>query len=280
MARGAAVAHPSYGYMYFIPFDSQRVYCYKLDVEQWSELPLCPHRNPGLTVIDDVTVIGGKEVQGDDRYTTALFSWNGRKWEGTTFPPMKTARSQPAVVRAGSHIVVAGGHVGGNRTWTTAVEVLTLNSLMWATVSSLPKPLSSITATVCSDHVYVMDCNGAIYSSSLHCLTSSIHPITGARYVKTNQTVWCAEPNAPERESTLADLSGRLISVGGVTGITINSGVYQLCGREWMKIGIMSVARSECLVAVLEGKVVVLGGFDPIMYGFPTAAVEIGINTF
>ena len=278
MARGA-VATDSKSRMYFIPFDSRTVYCYQLQLygDQWNELPPCPYRNPGLTVIHSLTVLGGKK--GRNHYTNTLFGWNGKKWRVTAFPPMNTARSQPAVVTDGGHVVVAGGCVGGDYVaWTTAVEILTLDSRTWATVESLPRPLLSITATLCYDDVYVMDWNGSMYRSNLSSLTAFAHPNAGATDVETGHKVWHTAPNAPERESTLANINGKLISVGGVTGITISNAIHQLRGSKWVTVGFMSVARSECLVAALEEDIVIVGGFEPTNYGLPTIAVELGKN--
>lgn len=279
MARGAAVTD-SNSNMFFIPFDSQTVYCYHLQLyrDQWNELPPCPYRNPGLSVINSLTVVGGKK--GRNHYTNTLFSWDGKEWKANAFPPMNTARSQPAVVTDGNHVVVAGGCVGGNfETWTTAVEILTLDSHTWTTVKSLPQPFPSITATLCGDHVYVMDWNGSMYRSSLFSLATSVHPKTGAtdeETVETDHKVWHTAPNAPQRESTLANLNGRLVSIGGVTGITISNAIHQLQGSRWVNVGFMSVARSECLVAAPEEDIVIVGGFEPTNYGFPTIAVEFG----
>lgn len=262
MSKGAAVA--DYKFAYFISFDSQ-IYCYQMDADQWSELPPCPYKNPGLVVVQDLTAVGG----GDElnNYAT-LFSWNGEEWVNE-YPPMKTARSQPAVVTNGSHLVVAGGWDGHG--WTTAVEVLTLHSLSWSTVSPLPGPLDSIEAALCDDKIYIMAWNGLTYVSALSTLICSSEV---AAVVDTWQT---ASP-APVEWSTFVSLHGQILCVGGYVEGKSTSAIHQLYGTEWVVIGSMSVARCMCLATALDERIVVAGGLDPTNYGAltPTSAVEVG----
>ena len=102
MTRGFATT--DHQFAYFTPHNSDSVYRYEWNTEQWNELPSCPYLNSALVIIDGtVTTVGGG-------YTNKLFTLEQRQWV-EEYPPMNTARSCPAVVStSGSdYIIVIGG---------------------------------------------------------------------------------------------------------------------------------------------------------------------------
>lgn len=236
-----------------------------MDADQWSELPPCPYKNPGLVIVPDfLTTVGGGI--GSNNFAS-LFSWNGKEWVNE-YPPMKTARSQPAVVTNGSHLVVAGGWDGDD--WTTAIEVLTLHSLSWSTVSPLPGPLDSIEAALCDDKIYIMAWNGLTYASALSSLICSSEVTAVA-------DTWQTASPAPVEWSTLISFCGQIMCVGGLVKGKTTAAIYQLYGTEWVVIGSMSVARCMCLVTAQDEEIMVVSGLVPTTYGALTAtsAVEV-----
>ena len=77
----------------------------------------------------------------------------------------------------------------------------------------------------------------------------------------------CGSPYliAPVQHSTLASLSGKVVSVGGRRDLTTTIGdVYQLHNSQWAGIGCMRTARELPIVAVLPGdRILVVGGYSP-----------------
>ena len=111
-------------YAYFIPFDAPSVYRFEWSTEKWDELPPCPYLNSALVIIDGAqTSVGGED---EYHYTNKLFTLRQRQWV-EELPPMKSARSDTAVVSTsdGEFVIVIGG--GGSR-WTTTVELFQVRS--------------------------------------------------------------------------------------------------------------------------------------------------------
>ena len=116
MYRGSATT--DHQFAYFTPWYSASLYSYEWNTEQWKELPSCPYRDSALVIIDsELTTVGGESC------TNKLFTLRQGQWV-EEYPPMKTARSFPAVVSAsdGDYIIVIGGC--GHGGWTATVELI------------------------------------------------------------------------------------------------------------------------------------------------------------
>ena len=86
MTRGAAVADGNLAY--FRTGNSDDVFMYNSENDDWSKLPKCPQNNFGLAVMNNlITAVGGVLVDG--QCTNCLSSFSGGKWV-TVFPPMPT----------------------------------------------------------------------------------------------------------------------------------------------------------------------------------------------
>ena len=100
--------------------DSNSVYSYEWNTEQWNELPSSPYHNCALVIVDGtLTTVGGYR----SGWTNKLFTLRQGQWV-EEYPPMNTARYSPAVVSTsgGDHVIVIGG-VGNGYRWTATVEL-------------------------------------------------------------------------------------------------------------------------------------------------------------
>jgi serine/threonine protein kinase len=249
MRRGSATSDLQYAY--FMPGDSRSVYRYEWSTEKWEKLPPCPYYDPTLVIIDGaLTAVGGYDKGFfSDTPTKKLFTLRQKRWV-EELPPMKTARSNAAVVSAsnGEYVLVIGGY--DDDRWTTTVELFQVKSRRWYTLSDVPNDLSSISATVCGNRVHVMGYSGDGYSCSLRDLSS------------TPTISWDPLPYLPVTRSTIATLSGQLVIVGGFQYDSSVNSIYQLVDEEWVKIGTMSGDRRMCFVFnPSPDKMMIVGGW-------------------
>ena len=240
--------------VYVIGHRSRTIYSYRLDKDKWKKHSECSHVNPGLVIINDLlTTVGGKE---GDRPTNKLCSWKGTKWV-EMFPPMKTPREGPAVVHYGNYIITMGDD------YEESVELLHIPSLLWSAVTSLPRPLRDITATLCNNDIIIMDYMGYAY-------TISVTSLISATQLEGSSTQWVSLPQCPVEGywpgPTLSSLSGQCLVVS-------RHGIFQLQDRQWVRIGHMSVPMYYCIACVVCDQMVVVGGTHD--YSTSTDAVRV-----
>ena len=180
LCRCTAVADVSLAY--FRSWNSRKVFGYNPEKDDWSKLPECPQRGFGLAVINDIlTAVGGSLGDWSSvPCTDCLSSFSGGEWV-TVFPPMPTKRRSPAVVSAQNYLIAVGGWGVGGRLST--VEVMDMNTLEWYTAASLPEPVSSLSATVCGGHLYLLGgwdkyniTTNTVFTCTLDSLIRSCHP--------------------------------------------------------------------------------------------------------
>ena len=253
MSRGSATTDGQFAY--FTPSGRTSVYRYEWRGEKWEELPSCPHRNPGLVIIDGkLTAVGG---YGRFHHVKNLLTLQQKKWV-KEYPPMNTARHSPAVVSTsdGEYLIVIGG-VGDGGDRTATVELFQVKSRRWYTLTDLPQPLHNPSATICGDQLNVIGFGANGYSCSLQALPSSDRPITSPLTLSLKPL-----PPLPVTYSTAATLCGQLVVIGGRRqyGPPVNS-IHQLVDRQWVEIGSMTTGRWECLVvSPSPDKIIIVGG--------------------
>ena len=255
MLRGGAVVH--HNIVYCISYDLYTVYAYQPDEDEWQEHSHCPHNWTGLAIIKNLlTVIGGKEEEEEEegRKTNKLLSWRDGRWE-EVFPPMNTARWDHAVLSEDDYVIAVGGRD------ETSVELFTVSTNTWSTVTSLPQPLTTITATLSCNILYAMDLDGRTFSISMSHWTKNT-----SREPSRPHPTWQPLPHDAPVYSTLTTVCGEVMAVGGGRGGTTTGDVYQLRQREWVRIGCMDTARDYPIVAVLRvpgHSMLVVGGYSP-----------------
>ena len=177
-------------------------------------------------------------------------------------PPMKAARSHTAVVSTsdGESVVVMGGDgVGGGGGWTTTVELFQVKRRRWCKVTGLPQSLSRPSATICDNHIHIIDIDDNGYSCSVQDLPitshSTSHPIS-----------WSPLPLLPVTSSTAATLCGQLVIIGGEQGGSSVNSIYQLVDGQWVEIDSMTRDKDSCLVVnPSPDKMMIVGGWREIM---------------
>lgn len=258
MRRGSATAGQNFAY--FVADQSNRVYRYKFSTDEWQKLPPCPYRDPQLVMINGcLTAIGGMD-EGWNRVPNIL-TLRRRQWI-EELPPNNSLCHNPAVVTTpdGRHtnVITIGGHLGGYR-GSREVKVLNTHNKVWSTLTSLPKPLPHVRATVCGDGLYAMDSTGDGYTCSLQTLLHCDQPIQSQSVPPTQ--VWTPLPSLPVQVSTPATLCGQLVAIGGRQGWPSVKTVHQLIDGQWVEIGSITSPRNECLaVSSSPDTVVVVGG--------------------
>ena len=74
--RGSATTDHQFAYL--TPYDSNLVYSYEWNTEQWNKLPSCPYDNSALVIIDGtLTTVGGTDYRSG--YTNKLFTLRQRQ---------------------------------------------------------------------------------------------------------------------------------------------------------------------------------------------------------
>ena len=337
MHRGSSATHNNM--IYITPFNSNSVYQYIVSRDKWQALPPCPYRNAGLVIVDGaLTAVGGKE---GTFCTSRVFTLRHGSWLSSSkwverYPPMPTARSDPAVVgfvsdNRHTNVIAVGGWGDGG--WSTAVvELFKTGTQRWYTLTSLPKPIMQPSAVICGDSLCVIKRDTSGFLCSLKVLISEVQvhavkatpaalrrtrswsslqsnataatpslspvrtmspPVTPSwspfqtnsismtnswSPVQTNVTQtlsplqtdvtavtspWCAIPQLPVRNSTVATLCGKLVVVGGQrgSGNSLAHSIYQLLDNKWVDIGSMNTARCMCFaVSPVPHKIVIAGG--------------------
>ena len=263
MKRGSATVDDRFAY--FALDNSQAVFRYEWSTEKWKVLPPSPYQDCGLAIIDGkLTAVGG---WGGLRDTNKLFTLQHNEWV-EQYPPMNSKRCLPAVVSTsdGNYIFVIGGNDGIIMIahWTTKVELLHVRSRRWYKLTNLPQSLVRPIATICGNQLHVIGCHGDGYSCSLQALLFiSDQPITSKSV--SNILTWTPLPKQPVEWSTVANLSGQLVIIGGQRGQLDVNAIHQLLNGQWVKIGSMfrSINTQLCFVVnPSPDKLMIVGGWE------------------
>ena len=284
MCRGSAASDSNMAY--FNGYDSTTVHSYDSNTQEWHQLPVTPHTRFTLVMVQcTLTMVGGQLISGEatDSLLSLMGEGRGKKWL-TYFPAMPTKRYFTAVVCSGHSLIVAGGYDGRNS--LAAVEVLDTDTEQWSIASSLTHPFSEATVSICGERLYMLggkDKTGRDTCSVLSCsipeLLQSYQPLSCQPLQKPTiwqrvtgklqtapakqSTIWQQEEDAPYFRSSYAYLCGQLVAVGGhdwgsdtaaITGYNQRTGFFAPMGED------MPTARRQALVAIINGKMMVVGG--------------------
>ena len=254
--------------VYCNDWKSTRVHQFHSDSQQWSTLPNLPHLWSTLVMADGkLTSVGGHRARfvlfGES--TDSLLSLTGegrdRKWL-LHFPSMPTKRYAAAAICHGRSLIVAGGRDG--RSILATVEVLNMDSRLWAIASSLPPPFSRATASICGERLYLLGgYNQTEWTRSV--LTCSIFELLHSCQTLRQSTIWQRISDAPYKGSSCATLCGQLVVVGGDDKANKDTTVvsaYDESTNSWLAMEAIKTPRWCPLVASLhENTLMVVGGY-------------------
>ena len=178
---------------------------------------------------------------------------------------------------SGRSLIVAGGRDGSNELAT--VEVLDTNTRQWSIASSLTHPFCMATISICGERLFMLGGyqiglapSGYETRSVLSCSIPELlqscqtQPLAGKlRTASANKsTIWQHVADAPHRLSSCATLCGQLVAVGGWEAFKNTNAItgYNETTDSWEAMGDMPTARPKALVAILNGKMMVVGGDD------------------
>ena len=274
MRRGSAAVDANIAY--FNGRGSKTVHSYDSDAREWHRLPDTPHTYSTLVVVHHILTMVGGAISGwfSNRATDSLLSLMGegmgKKWL-PNLPAMTTKRYNTAAVCSGRSLIVAGG--GDRISILTTVEVLDTDTRQWSIASSLTHPFTRATISICGERLYMLggeDQTGYKTRSVLSCSIPELlqscqtQPLAGKkRTVPANKsTIWRQVADAPHYVSSCATLCGQLVAVGGLDAFKDTSAitVYNETTDSWEAMGNMPTARFRALIAILNGKMIVVGG--------------------
>lgn len=272
--------------VYFKYFWGKHIISYNTENRKWSELPPCPNSSFSMAVIDGLlTIIGGKTPNIDP--TNTLLSFTNSEWR-EEFPPMPTKRYWTIAVTYSSWIIVLGGEAEG-RTVVCTVEVFDTKSKEWFAACSLPQPIDSATAAVCSDNLFLA-CGSSentarrVFLCSISQLLDSCCPTVPAEsdHAIRKLGTWSSVSDLPFHKMTITSLSDYLLAVGGKEKNGSPSSavfVYDEVTATWIEIGHLEIPRSSCFaVSLSRNEVMVVGGLVDDEGKKPTASVEFLIK--
>ena len=275
MYRGSAAVDANIAY--FNGRGLTTVHSYDSDAREWHRLPDAPHTRSTLVVVHHILTMVGGLISG--RATDSLLSLmgegRGKKWL-PHLPAMPTKRYFTATVCSGHSLIVAGGSKDGSNIVAT-VEVLDTEARQWSIASSLTCPLTDATISICGERLYMLggfDQTGYWTRSVLTCSIPELlqscqtQPLAGKlRTAPANtSTIWRQVADAPHYKSSCATFCEQLVAVGGMdeAGFFANDTstitVYNETIDSWEAMGNMPTARRRPLVAILNGKMIVVGG--------------------
>ena len=250
---------------YFRLSGTEQVHAYNSTIDTWSRLPDCRTDCATLAIVNGLLTTVGGRVGGNN--SNKLFSLTGegrdRKWT-EVFPPMTTKRYMAIAVTTGRALIIAGGY--GDRGDLATVEIMNTDTRQWSTAADLPQPMSSASATVCGDRIYMSDVKSVI-KCSLPALLQSCRPKIFEAQTSTPSPqgpVWSTVADLPGRRSTLVSINNRLLAIGGLDSDdkpTTAVHLYDPVNNSWQTISHLSTPRWLCFAVVLpNNRIMVVGG--------------------
>ena len=256
--------------------ESRGCYIYTFDTTSslWSTLPLCPQESFSLAVVENLlTAVGGQDVKSQKVLGRLCSFAEGRSSDSgewtQAFPPMLTERIWPAVLSAGSNLVVAGGRTRLDGEFLDTVEVLNTKVFQWYPVSGLPKPLCRVTMSLVGDDLYVAGGSDADGPSSLVFVCSLTALIQSSRKQPfagpLSPSVWKIIADVPLVGSAFVVFADCLLSIGGEVRSDLEAHpsvyVYNCEMNSWDRVGEMKLprTRSNLLACVVDDHLVIAG---------------------
>ena len=255
--------------------NDREVLIYNRRQDCWSHLPICPVKWFGMTQFKGklITVGGILIASGLPSGMVLALSPDCRRWE-LFIPPMPTARYNLAVFTTTTAIVAAGGCI---RERVPNVEVYNNDTSQWYSTDPLPNLRKKFVSAVIGNFCYVME-GTDFYKANL---VSLIHKATSpSPSLSTSKSLWERLPSPPLNNSSLVNLKGSLMAVGGTAAgrflglegsvvdrfvTNVSPAVFIFINNTWVRLenGDMPVPRESCSSGQLSShEIIVIGGLD------------------
>ena len=196
--------------------DDVNIYVCNVDKMEWNLLrPICPYSLFSLVVIKgQLTIIGGCKVthqHSNSLVTNSLLNLIrsstgiGRTWS-KQFPPMPTARIEPAVACSEEALIVAGGYTTHLRhLMCTQIEVMDTETKQWFTASQQLQEWCTITNT--SDTLYIYTCTAYTPQIIACCITNLL------QLGSSQDDIWSSISTFLADKPTIAIIRGQLTAI-------------------------------------------------------------------
>ena len=277
---------------------SRLVFQYDPKQDTWSQLPICPTIEFGLTQLDGKLVtVGGRRLDQFIPINDVYVFQDSETWENSIIPPLPTARFYPTAFNYKSTLVVSGGvtqwHTDPKlRTYTNAVEVFQTKMYQWYCAEPLPVAHSDMSCALVDDTCYLIGGTKSGGYASRHAYCTSVsnlisralppdHPETSSTpQASPSPPTWQVLPECPFYYSTAAELGGCLLAIGGEDDSDSSSSavhMYSPSTNSWVRIssGDLPVPRDFAAATQLEGGEVIFVGGDIKLNSPPTKTVFI-----
>ena len=247
------------------------VYEYNTIMDTWSPLPPCPTYQHGLSELNGKLVsIGGVEADAHlSTITNKLYEFQDSEWVAA-LPPMHTARFALSAFTYNTHLFACGGVTrwtsAKQHTCTTTVEMLNSETGQWTTLAPLPFALRSMSVSISGERCYLIggEHQGVVVRKA--CSAPLPLLIESASQPFPSSAVWEVFPDSPLSGSSVAELGGCVLALGGMTlasVVSTNVYLYSRNSKSWRRITAVNlpIASYWSTSATLAGEsIVVVGG--------------------
>jgi N-acetylneuraminic acid mutarotase len=250
---------------------------------RWSQLKPIPQGEEevaGIAAGGKMYVLGGLGAFPGWEPKRIFFSYDPGSNEWTKLPSIPEGVHHPGVAAVGSKIYVIGGFLiarpagGGLPAWvpTNSVWVFDITTGAWSKGSPVPTPRGALTATAVGTRIYAIGgAKNPSYSTPELRPTVPVENLATNEVYDTKTNAWTqARPMLTARNHHGAALiDGKIYVVGGRVGSTFIIGLstnvstneaYDVAKNTWSSVLGVPTARSGIGVAVLNGRMHVLGG--------------------
>ena len=233
------------------------IHRYKLQTQQWTQLPEYQYCDFTMTVVNNQLVcVGGRDVSTEKlSNAVAVYLPSQRRWE-QPYPSMNTPRYWPAVCTYHQHLVVAGGRDACDDLTTVEVLNTSISHSQWFTTTPLPVKCSIMSSAIMSDTLYLLGgfLGRRVLSVSLPALIQTGKP----------PAQWDTLTDTLLKWSTAIAVHGSLLAVGGRNSEKQRFSAIHMYDQEkntWNKVEDLPTERQNCTCCLLpSGKIFTAGG--------------------
>ena len=229
---------------------------------EWAPAVHLPEERSDLQAVacgGTIVVLGGINGTNVVQSTTWAFDPVAEVW-ATDLPPMPTGRFRFSAACLDGHVYVAGGYAssadgddGDNAKCLATVDRYDVAGKTWDSVANLATARGDMALAASAGKLYAMGGYGASWNPVD--ATEVFDPATGA---------WSAAavlPNAGKGDISAVEIGGVIYVPGGWnTKFKDELVAYDAAGNSWSTLAPMQAPRGDKAVAVLDGRLYVVGG--------------------